>query len=72
MRGLFTVKIDGKKLWRKLWQKRRQKLSRNYAKAARNSAKKLRKRATKKAAAATFHCIGITSLDGIRQAIDKL
>ncbi|TWO86101.1 hypothetical protein AYI75_03070 [Shewanella algae] len=52
----------------KLWQKRRQ----NYAKAARNSAKKLRKTATKKAAAATFHCIGITSLDAIRQAIDKL
>jgi hypothetical protein len=38
----------------------------NYAKAARNSAKKLRKTETKKAAAATFHCIGITSLDGIR------
>ncbi|BCV66294.1 hypothetical protein TUM17387_16530 [Shewanella carassii] len=49
-----------------------QKLRKNYAKAARNSAKKLRKTATKKAAAATFHCIGITSLDGIRQAIDKL
>ncbi|MCE9783229.1 MULTISPECIES: hypothetical protein [Shewanella] len=59
------AKNFGKKLW--------QKLRKNYGKkAARNSGKKLRKRATKKAAAATFHCIGITSLDGIRQAIDKL
>jgi hypothetical protein len=47
-------------------------MAKTMQKSSEKLLKKLRKTATKKAAAATFHCIGITSLDGIRQAIDKL
>ncbi|PBQ28386.1 hypothetical protein AYI97_04835 [Shewanella algae] len=61
--GLFTVKSDGKKLWRKAMAKT---TTKTMQKSSEKQCKKLRKTVTKKAAAATFHCIGITSLDGIR------